>query len=165
MPKPAKIILGLLVGYVGLIVAFESMIGIFQPEQGQVLTITTTGDDGTANNRVLAWLDDDGTVFVSANHWPRAWYKGRDHEPAGSGHDRRKARRLPRRSDRQRCRVGAARHEVRPPLPLQVHHRLPAAPLPAARSEWLNDVAGRSHSPRSPRPPKRLSHMPHSRCI
>ena len=74
MPKPAKIILGLLVGYVGLIVAFESMIGILQPEQGQVLTITTAGDDGVANDRVLAWLDDDGTVFVSANHWPRAWY-------------------------------------------------------------------------------------------
>ncbi len=75
MPKPAKIILGILIGYVGLVVAFESMIGILQPQQGQVLTITTTGDDGVANDRVLAWLDDDGTVFVSANHWPRAWYK------------------------------------------------------------------------------------------
>ncbi len=74
MPKPAKIILGLLVGYVGLVVAFELMIGILQPEQGQVLTITTTGDDGVVNDRVLSWLDDDGTVFVSANHWPRAWY-------------------------------------------------------------------------------------------
>ena len=20
------------------------------------------------------WLDDDGTAYVSANHWPRAWY-------------------------------------------------------------------------------------------
>ncbi|MCR9094602.1 MAG: nitroreductase family deazaflavin-dependent oxidoreductase [bacterium] len=74
MPKPAKIVLGILIGYVVLVVAFESMIGILQPEQGQVLTITTTGDDGVANDRVLAWLDDDGTVFVSANHWPRAWY-------------------------------------------------------------------------------------------
>ena len=75
MPKPAKIVLGIVIGYVGLVVAFESMIGILQPEQGQVLTITTTGEDGVANDRVLAWLDDDGTVFVSANHWPRAWYK------------------------------------------------------------------------------------------
>ncbi len=75
MPKPAKIALGILIGYVGLIVAFESMMGILQPEQGQVLKITTTGDDGVANDRVLSWLDDDGTVFVSANHWPRAWYK------------------------------------------------------------------------------------------
>ena len=75
MPKPAKIALGILIGYVGLIVAFESMMGILQPEQGQVLKITTTDDDGVANDRVLSWLDDDGTVFVSANHWPRAWYK------------------------------------------------------------------------------------------
>jgi len=75
MPKPAKIALGILIGYVGLIIAFESTMGILQPEQGQVLKITTTGDDGVANDRVLSWLDDDGTVFVSANHWPRAWYK------------------------------------------------------------------------------------------
>ncbi|MBB83623.1 MAG: hypothetical protein CL931_07410 [Deltaproteobacteria bacterium] len=74
MPKPAKILLGILIGYVGLVVAFESLIGILQPDQGQTLTITTTGDDGVANDRVLAWLDDDGKVFVSANHWPRAWY-------------------------------------------------------------------------------------------
>ena len=74
MPRPAKILIGLLVGYVGLVVAFESMIGIIQPNAGTVLTITTTGDDGVANDRVLAWLDDDGKVFVSANHWPRAWY-------------------------------------------------------------------------------------------
>lgn len=74
MPKPAKILLGILIGYVGLIVAFESMIGIIQPEQGQVLKITTSGDDGAVNDRILAWLDDEGTVFVSANHWPRAWY-------------------------------------------------------------------------------------------
>ncbi|MBJ18527.1 MAG: hypothetical protein GY910_25325 [bacterium] len=74
MSKPAKIAIGILIGYVGLIVAFESMMGILQPEQGQILKITTTGDDGVANDRVLAWLDDDGTIFVSANHWPRAWY-------------------------------------------------------------------------------------------
>lgn len=75
MPRPAKILVGALVGYVLLVVAFESMIGFLQPEQGQVLTITTTGDDGAANDRVLAMLDDGGTVYVSANHWPRAWYR------------------------------------------------------------------------------------------
>ena len=74
MPKPAKIVIGVLIGYLGLIVAFESMIGILQPEGGTVLTITTTGDDGVPNDRVLAYLDDDGTAYVSANHWPRAWY-------------------------------------------------------------------------------------------
>ena len=58
MPKPAKIILGLLVGYLGLIVAFELMIGILQPEQGQVLTITTTGDD------------DEVTTIAGSNFGP-----------------------------------------------------------------------------------------------
>ena len=75
MPKPAKIVIGLLIAYVGLVIAFESMIGILQPKQGSVLTITTTGDDGVANDRVLAKVDDSGQIFVSANHWPRAWYK------------------------------------------------------------------------------------------
>ena len=74
MPKPAKILIGLIVGYLALIVAFETMIGIVQPDAGTVLKITTTGDDGEPNDRVLAWLDDDGKIFVSANHWPRAWY-------------------------------------------------------------------------------------------
>ena len=75
MPKLAKILIGVLVGYVGLIVAFESLMGILQPKQGDVLTITTTGSDGVAHDRVLARLDDNGRLFVSANHWPRAWYR------------------------------------------------------------------------------------------
>ena len=75
MPKPAKILIGVLVGYVGLIVAFESMMGIVQPDAGDVLTITTTGSDGVASDRVVSRLDDNGRTFVSANHWPRAWYR------------------------------------------------------------------------------------------
>jgi len=75
MPKPVKIILIVLVGYVGLVAAFESMIGILQPDAGTVLTITTTGSDGEANDRVLARLEDGGHVYVSANHWPRSWYR------------------------------------------------------------------------------------------
>lgn len=74
MPKPAKILIGILIAYVGLIVAFESMMGIVQPEQGSVLTITTTGDNGASSDRVVSRLEDNGRIFVSANHWPRAWY-------------------------------------------------------------------------------------------
>jgi hypothetical protein len=37
--------------------------------------ITTTDADGTPHERVLSPIDDDGTLFVSANHWPRAWYR------------------------------------------------------------------------------------------
>jgi hypothetical protein len=75
MPKPAKILLIVVIGYVGLVVAFESMIGILQPDAGTVLTITTMNDDGEPHDRVLARLEDEGRVYVSANHWPRAWYR------------------------------------------------------------------------------------------
>ncbi len=54
--------------------AFESMMGILQPQQGSVLTITT-GADGVASDRVVSRLDDNGRTFVSANPWPRAWYR------------------------------------------------------------------------------------------
>ena len=56
MPKPAKILIGVLIGYAGLVVAFESMLGFLQPEQGVVLTIVTTGEDGIANDRVQLFL-------------------------------------------------------------------------------------------------------------
>ena len=73
--KLVKIVIGLLIGYIALVAAFESMIGLLQPEQGHVLTITTTGPDGLASDRVLARLDSGDEIFVSANHWPRAWYR------------------------------------------------------------------------------------------
>ncbi len=75
MPKLGKVIIGVVLGYGLLVFSFEVLLGIFQPQAGSILTVTTTGDDGVANERVLAWLDDNGTVYVSANHWPRAWYK------------------------------------------------------------------------------------------
>jgi len=63
-----------IVVYAGIVVAFESMIGIFQPESQNTLVITTTDEDGNANDRVLAAVESKGQLFVSANHWPRAWY-------------------------------------------------------------------------------------------
>ncbi|MCA9511078.1 MAG: hypothetical protein R3E88_12635 [Myxococcota bacterium] len=61
--------------YVGIVVAFESMIGILQPEAGSVLVITTFDDDGTGHDRVVARLESEGKLYVAANHWPRAWYE------------------------------------------------------------------------------------------
>ena len=61
--------------YVGLVVAFESLIGFIQPASGSTLVLTTFDADGAAHDRVLARLDTDGKVYVSANHWPRAWYR------------------------------------------------------------------------------------------
>ena len=60
--------------YVGIVIAFESLIGYFQPAGETTLVITTTAEDGTPNDRVLSRLESNGQLYVAANHWPRAWY-------------------------------------------------------------------------------------------
>ena len=47
----------------------------FQPTDigSPVLILTTTAADGTSIPRVLARMESDGQLFVSANHWPRGW--------------------------------------------------------------------------------------------
>ena len=72
--KALKIVLILLAIYVGIVVAFESLLGYFQPAGQTTLVITTTYEDGTTNDRVLAKLESEGQLFVAVNHWPRAWY-------------------------------------------------------------------------------------------
>jgi hypothetical protein len=73
--KVVKILAILLAVYVGIVVAFESLIGYFQPTGQSTLTITTTDEDGNAHDRVLSRLESNGQLYVAANHWPRAWYK------------------------------------------------------------------------------------------
>lgn len=71
-----------LLAYVALVVAFETYLGIAQPqfemkpneEWGSTIVITTTGADGPAR-RVVTPMVSDGHLYVSANHWPRSWYK------------------------------------------------------------------------------------------
>lgn len=60
--------------YVGIIVAFESLGGFFQPTDETTLVITTLGKDGRPRDRVLTRLESQGLLYVAANHWPRAWY-------------------------------------------------------------------------------------------
>jgi hypothetical protein len=73
--KVVKILAILLAVYVGIVVAFESLIGYFQPTGESTLTITTTDGDGDLTDRVLSRLESNGQLYVAANHWPRAWYK------------------------------------------------------------------------------------------
>ncbi len=73
--KPVKIAAIVILVYVGIVVAFESMIGIFQPAGGSTLVITTIEDGGAAHDRVVSRLAVDGKLYVAANHWPRAWYR------------------------------------------------------------------------------------------
>ena len=73
--KALKIVaIGLLV-YVGIVVAFESLIGYFQPRAGSTLVITTFDEDETPHDRVVSRLESNGQLYVAANHWPRAWYR------------------------------------------------------------------------------------------
>ncbi|MEB2284066.1 MAG: hypothetical protein B6D46_02150 [Polyangiaceae bacterium UTPRO1] len=70
-----KILLAVVLAYVAVVAAFESLLGFFQPVDRSTLVLTTFDPDGSAHERVVARLDTDGRVYVSANHWPRAWYR------------------------------------------------------------------------------------------
>jgi len=73
--KTLKIIsISLVVVYIGLVVLFESWLGYSQPSNQNTLVITTF-DDQEAKQRVLSAVNNDGKLYVSANHWPRAWYR------------------------------------------------------------------------------------------
>jgi hypothetical protein len=72
--KTLKIVAIAVLAYVGIVVAFESLIGYFQPTAGSILVITTFDQDGTAHDRVVSRLESNGQLYVAANHWPRAWY-------------------------------------------------------------------------------------------
>ena len=72
--KALKIITIVLLVYVGIVVAFESLIGFFQPTAGSTLIITTFDEDEAPHDRVVSRLESNQQLYVAANHWPRAWY-------------------------------------------------------------------------------------------
>jgi len=72
--KALKIGATVVLVYLGIVVAFESLIGYFQPTAGATLVITTFDADGTPHDRVVSRLESSGQLYVAANHWPRAWY-------------------------------------------------------------------------------------------
>ena len=72
--KAAKLIAILALAYVAIVVGFESYYGYFQPPGRNTIVITITTKDGTSVDRVLTLVKSNGQLYVSANHWPRAWY-------------------------------------------------------------------------------------------
>ena len=72
--KAAKIIAILFLVYIGIVVAFESLLGYLQPAGQGTLVITTKDEDGGTHDRVLSRLESNDQLYVAANHWPRAWY-------------------------------------------------------------------------------------------
>ncbi len=81
--KVIKVLVIVLGVYVGLVVAFEILVttmGKRQADQGvspdeHWLVITTTGADGRSIDTVIAGVKVAGALYISANHWPRAWYR------------------------------------------------------------------------------------------
>ena len=73
--KALKIAVIVILVYVGIVVAFESLIGYFQPADGSTLVITTFDGNGAPHDRVVSLLQSDDRLYVAANHWPRAWYE------------------------------------------------------------------------------------------
>ena len=73
--KALKIVAIIALVYVGIVAAFESLIGTLQPTNESTLVITTFDPTGASHDRVVARLESDGHLYVAANHWPRAWYR------------------------------------------------------------------------------------------
>src|SRR5512134_3071640 len=73
--KALKIVVIVALVYVGIVAAFESLIGVLQPTAGKTLVITTFDENGAPHDRVVSRLESDGKLYVAANHWPRAWYE------------------------------------------------------------------------------------------
>jgi hypothetical protein len=76
--KAAKwtgIILGI---YVAIVVIFETFLGVVQPpatEMPYPMLVLTTTDESGSHDRRLAIFETDDRIYVSAHHWPRAWYR------------------------------------------------------------------------------------------
>ena len=77
--KLLKVVGYLFVGYVSLVFLFEAVfLGIFQPtiesERLKNLVMTTTDSAGHHDPRRITYVMVDQSIYVSAHHWPRAWY-------------------------------------------------------------------------------------------
>lgn len=73
-----------LAAYLGVVVGFESFVGIVGKRQAEHrdlagdqpwIVITTRDAAGGANDTVVAGWESGGQLYVAANHWPRAWYR------------------------------------------------------------------------------------------
>ena len=73
--KVLKILAILLAVYVGIVVVFETLLGIVQPANESTMVIVTEDDSGASHPRVVTLIENDGARYVAVNHWPRAWYR------------------------------------------------------------------------------------------
>lgn len=75
MKLATKILVVVLIVYVGVVTAFESLLRYYQPRGEENLVITLTEDDGSKSERVLSLFESQGELYLAANHWPRSWFR------------------------------------------------------------------------------------------
>lgn len=75
MIKGLKILVVVVVVYAGVVVAFESLLGLLQPQPEATFVLRTFDAEGEPHERVVSRIESDGRLYVAANHWPRAWYR------------------------------------------------------------------------------------------
>ena len=69
-------------GYLGVVVAVESLVGYMGRrharrgvQAGETWLLITTTVDGEERSVVVAGVESAGRTYVAANHWPRTWYR------------------------------------------------------------------------------------------
>lgn len=72
----------LLLVYIGIVVAFETFIGVAQPQSDNTIVVMSASDGGEALNRVLTRLNHADKLYAAVNHWPRAWYGQVQEDPS-----------------------------------------------------------------------------------
>jgi hypothetical protein len=67
--------------YLAIVVAFESLVGVMGRRQAargldptDRYAILTTTDAAGSQDTVVAVVERDGRLYLSANHWTRGWY-------------------------------------------------------------------------------------------
>ena len=68
-----RIGIGAVIFYVTLVIVFETLLGIMQPQAEETIVLISFNDDNEPFDRVVSRLERNGEVYVAVNHWPRAW--------------------------------------------------------------------------------------------
>ena len=63
--KILRIVLICLAVYVGIVVVFESLLGVIQPQPEGILVLTTFDEGGGAHDRVLSRIDVGDQLYVT----------------------------------------------------------------------------------------------------
>jgi hypothetical protein len=72
----AVIVVALLaIAYVAQVVYFEARLGYNQPENQSTIVVATFDEEQNRHERVVRLVEINGSAYVAANHWPRAWYR------------------------------------------------------------------------------------------